>query len=239
MIFYKYLFIFACFSIIGWIIELIYRSLIEKKIVNPGFMSGCVVPLYGIFLNLICILFSSINTNYKIFMIFILSIIVLTLLEFICGYISLKYFHIRLWDYRKQKFNYKGLICIRFSIIWGLLSVLYYLVVYHHINNISINFISSTNGIFALGIFLGIFIIDLSISIKLFNRLIKYAKSIIVSYIKWAEIEENINIEKLKLEARINNTRKKFFSAIYPYLSTNRYVREKLNELKKKNKSLK
>jgi len=146
----------------------------------------------------------------------------LSLLEFICGFISLKYFHLRLWDYRKNKFNIKGFICLRFSIIWGLLAVLYYLGVHPYINEISINFINSNIGVFSLGIFLGIFIIDLSVSIKLLNRLIKYAN----------EIKENINIEKIKLDARINITRKKFLNAIYPYLSTNRYLREKINELK-------
>lgn len=227
MLFYKYLLIFALFSIIGWILELTYRSLVTKKLVNPGFMSGCVVPLYGmgaIILNLICILISKANFNYKVLLMFIASIILLTLLEFICGFISLKYFHIRLWDYRKRMINYKGFVCLEFSIVWGLLGVLYYLTVYPHIDIISNNIINSNVGIFALGIFLGVFIIDLSISIKLLNRLIKYAN----------EIKENINIEKIKLEARINIRRKKFWNAIYPYISTNKYVKDKINELKNK-----
>lgn len=226
MTFYKYLFIFALFSIIGWILELIYRSLVTKKLVNPGFMSGCVVPLYGmgtIILNIICIIISKSNFNNKVLLIFITSVFLLTLLEFICGYVSLKCFNIRLWDYRKRKINYKGFVCLEFSIIWGLLGVLYYLTVYPHIDNISLNFINSTLGIFTLGMFLGIFIIDLSVSIKLLNRLIRYAK----------EIEQIINIEKIKLEARINIRKKKFLNAIYPYISTNRYLKEKIEELKK------
>jgi len=224
MLFYKYLFIFAIFSIIGWILELVYRSLITKKIVNPGFMSGCVVPLYGvgaIILNLICILISKINFNYKIIIVFFSSLFLLTLLEFICGFISLKYFRLRLWDYRKRKFNYKGFICLQFSLIWGLSGVIYYLGIYPYINYISLNFINTNSGIFALGIFLGIFIIDLSVSINLLNRLVKYAN----------EIKENINIEKIKLEARINTSKKKTLNAIYPYISTNRYLKDKINEI--------
>lgn len=229
MLFYKYLFIFALFSIIGWIIELIFRSLTTKKLVNPGFMSGCVVPLYGmgaIILNLICILISKFNFNHKVILVFISSIILLTFLEFICGFISLKYFHLRLWDYREFKINYKGYICLNFSLIWGLSGVLYYLVIYPHINSISLNFISTNIGVFMLGMFLGIFIIDLSLSIKLLNRLIKYAN----------EVKENINMEKIKLEARINIRRKKFLNAIYPYVSTNRYLKQKIKELKNQNK---
>ena len=227
MLFYKYLFIFALFSIVGWILELFYRSLVTKKIVNPGFMSGCVVPLYGmgaIILNVICILITKLNFKHGILLVFITATFLLTLLEFICGFISLKYFHMRLWDYRKRKINYKGFICLEFSIVWGLLGVLYYLIIYPHIDSISLNFVSSTFGIFVLGMFLGIFLIDLSISINLLNRLIEYAK----------EIEDIISIEKLKLEARINITRKKFWNAIYPYVSTNKYVKQKIKELKKK-----
>ena len=227
MLFYKYLFIFALFSIIGWILELVYRSLITKKIVNPGFMSGCVVPLYGmgaVILNIICILITKLGLRYEVFVIFIISVFILTILEFICGFISLKYFHIRLWDYRKRKINYKGFVCLEFSIVWGLLGVIYYLAVYPSVHSTSLNFISSTFGIFILGIFLGIFLIDLSVSINLLNRLIKYAKG----------IETIVNIEKIKLEARINVTRKKFWNAIYPYASTNRYVKQKIKELEKK-----
>lgn len=226
MLFYKYLFIFAVFSILGWILELVYRSLIAKKLINPGFMSGCVVPLYGmgaIILNFICILITKLNFKYEVLLVFVIATFLLTFLEFICGFISLKYFHLRLWDYRKRKINYKGFICLEFSVIWGLLGVLYYLVIYPHIDSMSLTFISSTIGVFALGMFLGIFLIDLSVSINLLNRLIKYAKG----------IEKNINVEKLKLEARINTTRKKFWNAIYPYASTNKYVKQKIKELKK------
>ena len=120
MLFYKYLFLFSMFSIIGWILEVIYRSFITKKLVNPGFMSGCVVPIYGvgaIIANIICILVNKTSFNSKILLVCILSMIFLSFLELICGHICLKYFHLRLWDYRKYKINYKGYICINFSLL--------------------------------------------------------------------------------------------------------------------------
>lgn len=225
MLFYKYLFIFALFSIIGWILEVIFRSIVNKKIVNPGFMSGCVVPIYGIgaiIANLVCMFVSKLNFDYKTILIFIISLILLTILELICGYISLKYFHIRLWDYRNLKLNYKGFICIEFSLVWGIASILYYKLAFPYIDSMSLNFISSNIGIFSLGLFLGVFLIDLSVSINLFNRLIKYSN----------EIKENINIEKIKLEARLNTRKKRFLNAIYPHISTNRYIRERIKEMK-------
>lgn len=226
MLFFKYLFIFALFSIVGWILELFYRSFTTKKFVNPGFMSGCVVPLYGfgaIILNFICMYVSKLNFNYKIILVFIFSMLLLSFLEFICGFIMLKYFHIRLWDYKEYKINYKGFVCLNFSLLWALLGVFYYIWIHPYINNISLNFINSNAGIYFLGIFSGIFLIDLSVSIKLLNRLTKYAN----------ELKENLNIEKIKLEARINANRRKMFNTIYPYISTNKYLKDKIKELRK------
>ena len=42
------LFEFIIFSTTGWILEVIYRSLNNKKIVNPGFLTGPYLPIYGI-----------------------------------------------------------------------------------------------------------------------------------------------------------------------------------------------
>lgn len=226
MIFFKYLFIFCLFSVVGWILELVYRSIVLKKFINPGFMSGCVVPLYGtgaIIMNIVCNLFSNIESSYKVILILIVSIIVLSILEFITGFILLKYFHLKLWDYSMYKYNYKGFICLEFSFIWGVLALVFYLFIYPWLNSFSINFISSNLGIFILGIFVGIFIIDLCVSIQLLNRLTKYAD----------DIKEIINVEKLKIDVRMKSNRKKFWNAIYPYVSTNRFLRDKIKEINK------
>ena len=43
-----------------------------------------------------------------------------TLIELIGGWILDRSFHVRLWDYRDKPFNFRGYICLEFSIIWGL-----------------------------------------------------------------------------------------------------------------------
>ena len=45
-IFY-YVALFAIYSFMGWIIEVIYRSITQRKFVNAGFLFGPFVPLYG------------------------------------------------------------------------------------------------------------------------------------------------------------------------------------------------
>lgn len=223
MVFFKYLVIFCLFSVIGWILELIYRSLVTKRIVNPGFMTGCVVPLYGfgaVMLNLICNLFLPIESDYKVILIFVLSVILLTTLEYITGLLLLKLFNLKLWDYSKRKCNYKGFICIEFSFVWGFLSLLFYIFIFPWLNDFAINFVKSYFGIFILGVFIGVFLIDLCVSINLLNKLSKYAN----------EIKQTINIEKIKLEARLENRKKKFWNAIYPYISTNKFLKDKIKK---------
>lgn len=225
MIFFKYIFIFLFFSFIGWILELVYRGIRIKKIVNPGFMSGCVVPLYGfgaVILYIICNLFEKVNSDYKIIIIFIISIILLSLLELISGIILDKCFNLRLWDYSKNKFNFKGHICLLYSMYWGFLSLIFYNFIYPKLTNITMNFINSGVGLFILGICAGLFLIDLCVSIGLLNRIVKYSKI----------ITETIDLEKLKLDIRRRVKRKKIFNSLFPYIITNKYLRDKLNDKK-------
>lgn len=226
MIFFEYLFIFCLFSTVGWILELAYRSTVNKRFINPGFMSGCVVPLYGfgaLILTILCNLFLNINSTYKVILIFFLAIILMTILEFISGFILLKCFHLRLWDYSMFKYNYKGFVCLEFSLLWGMLSLIFYVFIFPHINSLAQSFVNNKICIFFLGIFFGIFLVDLCVSINLLDKLNKYAK----------DMASIINVEKLKLDVRRKETKKKFINAVYPYLSTNRFLKDKIKNNKK------
>lgn len=212
---FKYLFIFSLFSLVGFILEFIYKSITNKQIINPGLLTGPCVTIYGfggVFLNIICNL---INSNYKIVIIFIVSAIILTLLEYITGITILKIFNVKFWDYSNLKYNYKGIICIEFSFIWGILSVLFYYFIYSWINNFAINIINNNTGLFLLGLYYGIFIIDILVSINLLNKLSKYSK----------KIDKIINIEKLKRDLLCNSN--KILDKIYPYIYINNYLKSK------------
>lgn len=59
-LFLKYLFLFFIGSTLGWIVELFFRRIAHKKWVNPGFLIGPYLPIYGFglcFLTLIYTLF--------------------------------------------------------------------------------------------------------------------------------------------------------------------------------------
>ncbi|WP_299983374.1 HD domain-containing protein [Desulfobacula sp.] len=116
-------FSFCLFSIMGWILEVSYRSLCAGRFVNPGFLKGPFLVLYGTgsLMLMGCIfLFNLYDVNFiiKIFTYFI----AITGLELICGLTGTGLFNIRLWDYSDQFLHYKGHVCLKFSIYWVFLA---------------------------------------------------------------------------------------------------------------------
>ena len=53
-------------------------------------------------------------------LLFIGGFIICTAVELFGGWVLDKIFHMRWWDYTKNKFNIGGYVCLRFSIMWGL-----------------------------------------------------------------------------------------------------------------------
>lgn len=228
MIVYKLLFIFAFFSITGWILEVIYRSTRSKNLVNPGFMSGCVVPIYGLgalILYLVCQFLPQPNSILNIIIIFFTCSILLTSLELFSGYTNLKWYNLRLWDYREDKFNFKGFICLKFAIYWGIISVLYSMFIYPNIDFIISTYFSKSYSLFFLGMFYGIFVIDLFVSIQLSMKFHKYASI----------LKDAMNLEKIKLDAILND-KKNIIKHIYPYVSINQFIKNKVSEVKNEKK---
>lgn len=118
----KLIIFFGIYSFAGWIIEVIYRSFTRKKFINPGFLFGPFVPVYGIgamFIILMQNLISPLNIAYQ----FIIYTVVLTVIEYITGEIFERIFKLQLWDYSEMKFNFKGKVSLLFSLCWGVLAV--------------------------------------------------------------------------------------------------------------------
>lgn len=115
---FNYLFIFMIGSLGGYFLELFYRRIMLGKWIKPGVFCGVYLPLYGLGL---CICYCIYSLNMYLLIKIVLLGVFLTLIEFLCGLIFLKYFKLSLWDYEKNKFNYKGLICLKFSVCWATL----------------------------------------------------------------------------------------------------------------------
>lgn len=120
---------FLLFSIIGHLLESsIY--LILNNSGYSGIMYGPWTPVYGFGIILIIIIYSFIKkTNLsgikKIISIFIISMILLTVIEYIGGNLIEYFFHKKFWSYENLKFNIGPYIAIEIAFIWGICSLIY------------------------------------------------------------------------------------------------------------------
>ena len=143
--------LFLIGSMVGYLLEVLFRRFFTvRKWVNPGFMKGPWLPMYGfgvIFMFLFCLLFYkfmpqeiaiynpqgnlfergllSAPTIYDLIPIFSLTLIMIVL-EFVAGIIFVKGFKVRLWDYSNMKGNIQGVICPLFNFIWFVVAIIYY-----------------------------------------------------------------------------------------------------------------
>ena len=114
---------FLIYSFLGWVIESIFRSIIEKKIINTGFLKGPICPIYGIGALIMSFVLDGLSNN--LICLFIASMIILTIWEYIVGVFLEKTFHTKYWDYSDHKINFQGRICLTNSIYWGILGVVF------------------------------------------------------------------------------------------------------------------
>lgn len=121
--FEQWLFIFYMYSFLGWCFESLVVSVRQRPIrwVNRGFMHGFFLPLYGS--GCVMMLVVSLPFQNNLIMIFIAGFFGATLLEYVTGVIMEALFKIRYWDYSQRKLNYRGIICIRSSLAWGVLTI--------------------------------------------------------------------------------------------------------------------
>lgn len=120
---FEILMYFIIYSVLGWIMESIIRSVIERKIINTGFLRGPVCPIYGIGAIIMLLFLEKFQDN--IIALFFISIVVLTGWEYLVGVLLEKLFHTKYWDYSHQKFNFQGRICLTNSLFWGVLGVVF------------------------------------------------------------------------------------------------------------------
>jgi len=109
--------------VVGFLLELIYKSSTHKQLVWPKFWN---IQIYG----LTAVFMYAVNLFSLPLIIEIILISVFpTLLELVTGWAYIKFTNKRLWDYTGEPINYKGLIRLRFSIYWALISLIYYYLV--------------------------------------------------------------------------------------------------------------
>lgn len=191
--------LFVVGSLIGWIIELFFRRFVsQKKWMNPGFLTGPYLPIYGFG---VLVLYGVSNLSLGIpnqvldVIIHILIIGVgMTLIEFLAGLIFIKGFKVKLWDYSNRKGNIMGIICPSFSLIWLVVGSLYYFL----LNPLLVEGISwiSENLIYTyfVGAVVGAMAVDFAYSIHLATKLKDYKELATLRFEDFKkELKERVN----------------------------------------------
>ena len=122
MTFYQLAWLFVIYSFLGWCVEVIYHAVTWGEVTNRGFLNGPVCPVYGFGVVSVFALINLIQpegTQMSDLLVYVFGVILATLIELVAGWLLDICFHARWWDYSKQPFNFRGYICLEFSLIWG------------------------------------------------------------------------------------------------------------------------
>lgn len=227
----QYLFLFIFGACIGWVLEVVYRSIRYKQFVNPGFLSGPYLPLYGfgvILLHFFSNLDYSFIQNTVLQMIFYSAVVtvMLTAIELIAGLIFINALKIKLWDYSSRPLNFKGIICPLFTVIWGVLGILYYSLVNPWLAGVSLKIADSILMVLVIGIIYGIFFFDLYGALNISLKIRQTASKIkaVVNY------EQLKNIYKQKV--RMGKSKTKFFLPFQSAVAFSERLQESISESK-------
>ena len=230
---FEYLFLFCLCATAGWLLEVVYRGFRHRKVVNPGFLTGCSLPLYGVggcilyFLSGLKLRVMP-NEFLRVATILLLAALVMTLIELVGGYIALRLFHVRLWDYSKEWANLNGLICPKFSFFWTLISALYYFLLFPVLHRVAVRVVELPLLILAVGVYVGVFAVDLAHSLRLMQRIKQYA----------VQLRTHIDLDQLKQNARDHFRRESggrqrpfnFYRMVNRYMFDMRGYREQIRQ---------
>lgn len=114
---YGFIWLFLIYSFLGWCAEVAAHAVTKGKFINRGVLNGPYCPIYGFGMVLVIICLTPIE--YNLILLFIGATILTTVLELVTGVVLEQVFHTKWWDYSNQKYNLKGYICLKYSIVWG------------------------------------------------------------------------------------------------------------------------
>ncbi len=169
--------LFMFYSFIGWIMEIVFTWFKDKTLVNRGFLMGPYCPIYGSGCILIILLLNK-YFNDPIAL-FIMSLVICSILEYMSSYIMEKLFKARWWDYSDRKFNINGRICLETLIPFGLLGCLLMYVINPFVSNILLLIPSKVLDAIAIILFI-IFVIDMITSYSIITKIHLSSRQIVM-----------------------------------------------------------
>lgn len=215
--------LFVLGSLAGYVLEVFYRRIFSaKKWINPGFLVGPYIPLYGFGVMLLYGLsnldFAGVSGIPEHLLRVAVIGVSLTLIEFVTGAIFIRGLHIKLWDYSDRFGNVMGVICPLFSFLWFLLGSGYYF--FLNARLVAVIEWLGENPIYSysVGLVVGMMIVDACYSIRLGIRIRGAADQFVVRY-------EQFKLD-LKREALERAEDSRFYGTLVAIFRVNNTLRD-------------
>lgn len=213
-IYYSILYFFV-YGFLGWCTEVIFAAFKQHRFVNRGFLNGPICPIYGVGVTLVIACLEAFQSN--LLLLYISSVILVTVLEGVTGWAMDKLFHSKWWDYSKLPFNIGGYVCLLFSLIWGVACVFIVYFVHPLIHQV-LSLIPHTAGIALIAI----------LGIALLSDMI-VTTSAIVKFNQYLELLKHITDE---LHAISNQIGSELYQNVMHVLDMQESSRQKLDDVK-------
>ncbi len=116
--------IFLCFiiySFCGWLMETVYLSVYHWQFIKRGFLISPLCGIYGVGTLLVVFLLDKLKSRPVL--VFFGAVLITTVLELITGLLLQRVFNRELWNYSGDSLNFLGIICLRNTLIWGIMSL--------------------------------------------------------------------------------------------------------------------
>lgn len=227
-------YLFFIGSVAGWCMEVVFRRHFsgganpEKKWINPGFCTGPYLPIYGCGLCALYLLAGLeghlviASPFWRKALLFLVMAMSMTGIEYIAGLFCLRVAKVRLWDYSNNWGNVQGIICPTFSLIWAALGAVYYFWIHPQILG-SLEWLSNNLAFsFFIGVFFGVFSIDVAHSAQLVVKLRSWAQ----------ENDMVVRYEALKAHIRRRTDQQKLKYRFCLPFRTDRPITEHLREMR-------
>ena len=185
MTLYQILWYFVIYSFIGWCVEVVFHAMKAHRLVNRGFLNGPVCPVYGFGVVLV---FTAVHIivdgsggsiqDVSVIILYPIGVVLTTAVELLGGYMLDKSFHARWWNYSNEKYNFRGYICLKFSLLWGVGVV--FLVKFAHpfIDRATVRFLPYTVGILTILALIAAYFADFVVSVLIMLKLNRYLEEL-------------------------------------------------------------
>lgn len=117
---------FWIYCFMGWVWESCYMSVVEKRLVNRGFVNGPFLTIYGFGAVSVYLILRPLEGQWL--PLFFCGALLATALELVTALVLEAVFHTSWWDYTEKKWNFKGKICPESTVCWGCFTLLMFYV---------------------------------------------------------------------------------------------------------------